>query len=330
MFDRFSSIVLVLGGAYQAGGYAALGDAGLDPDWVVGASTGAINGAIIAGNAPENRVTRLNEYWRPSATAAGWAAGEDTRRSAAVAMTLAGGQPHVFAPKFAALPWAIAGALPGPSLYDTHPLAATLARLVDFDRLNGGDTRFTATAVDLETGEPATFDTRDARVAAEHIRASSALLPAFPPVEVDGRLLADGGLAANLPVDVVLSDPPPGRVLCVALDLLPLAAPRPATLGQAMTRTQDLLFAAQSRLILDGWVARAAAGGATPPVTVLHLAYDGHAVEVAGKAFDFSPASVRHRWDAGYAAVAAALAAMVSGDVPVGECVTVWRPAPGG
>src|SRR5215469_2524214 len=43
-------------GAYQAGVYEALAESGLHPDWVVGISIGAINSAIIAGNAPERRI----------------------------------------------------------------------------------------------------------------------------------------------------------------------------------------------------------------------------------------------------------------------------------
>src|SRR5260370_38312929 len=50
-------------GAYQAGVYQALHEAGLEPDWVVGVSIGAINCSIIAGNPPERRLERLQEFW---------------------------------------------------------------------------------------------------------------------------------------------------------------------------------------------------------------------------------------------------------------------------
>src|SRR6478752_7509399 len=61
-------IVLVLQGggalgAYQAGVYQALDEAGIEPDWVIGTSIGAINAGIIAGNRPENRLPRLREFW---------------------------------------------------------------------------------------------------------------------------------------------------------------------------------------------------------------------------------------------------------------------------
>jgi hypothetical protein len=56
--DRCDRVALVLQGggalgAYQAGVYQALHEAGMEPDWVCGVSIGAINSAIIAGNPPE-------------------------------------------------------------------------------------------------------------------------------------------------------------------------------------------------------------------------------------------------------------------------------------
>ena len=67
--DLPGQIVLVLQGggalgAYQAGVYQALHEAGIEPDWVIGTSIGAINASLIAGNAPENRLARLKEFWK--------------------------------------------------------------------------------------------------------------------------------------------------------------------------------------------------------------------------------------------------------------------------
>jgi NTE family protein len=57
-------------GAYQAGVYEGLAEAGLAPDWVAGVSIGAINAALIAGNSPHCRVQRLRAFWdRVSSTA---------------------------------------------------------------------------------------------------------------------------------------------------------------------------------------------------------------------------------------------------------------------
>ena len=50
-------------GSYQAGVYQALHEAGIEPDWVVGTSIGAINGTIIVGNQVSDRVERLKDFW---------------------------------------------------------------------------------------------------------------------------------------------------------------------------------------------------------------------------------------------------------------------------
>ena len=62
-------VVLVLQGggalgAYQVGVYQALHEAGIEPDWVIGTSIGAINAALICGNAPANRLERINAFWQ--------------------------------------------------------------------------------------------------------------------------------------------------------------------------------------------------------------------------------------------------------------------------
>ena len=51
-------------GAYQTGVYQALHEAGVEPDWIVGTSIGAINAALIAGNEPGRRLERLEAFWR--------------------------------------------------------------------------------------------------------------------------------------------------------------------------------------------------------------------------------------------------------------------------
>ncbi len=61
---------------YQAGVYEALAESDYEPDWVAGISIGAINAAIIAGNAPSDRVAHLREFWEgdqpPTCRATAW------------------------------------------------------------------------------------------------------------------------------------------------------------------------------------------------------------------------------------------------------------------
>jgi len=319
---------LVLGGgnalgAYHAGVYQALHEAGQQPDWIVGGSAGAINGAVIAGNAPDQRVARLRELWQPSDGGEfTWPGGETMRRSAAVLATLAAGRPGLFAPPGPLGSWWEPDALMNArSLFDTQPMRATLSRLVDFDRLNRGEVRFTAVAVDLDTGDEVLFDTTRDTITPDHLRASAALLPAFPPVEIDGRALVDAGLAANLPLDPVLAAPSREPMLVVAADLLPRCERRPRTLGEAVSRAQDLAFAAQSRRTVERWQAvyplDARLSGAS--VSLVRLAYADQGEEVAGKAMDFSPASVRGRWNAGHRDACAMLEKLADGTIALGK-----------
>ena len=323
----FDHVALVLGGgnalgAYQGGAYAALHRRGLQINHVAGASAGAINGGIIAGNAPENRLDRLGAMWRPApgadVPASFWmpSSSDTARRSLAVTWSLTTGRTGMFRPRGTAIWQALVGD-PLPSVYDTAELQRTLETMIDYARLNDGGIRYTATAVDLERGTDIAFDTHTASVEAAHIRASSALPPAFPPVEIEGRLFVDGGLSANLPLDPVLSDLPSGRTLCLAIDLLPAAAPRPRSLGELAERAQDLIFAAQSRRSLAGWKA-ILDQRADRAVTLVHLQYADQEREVAGKAFDFSPETAHRRWAAGDRDMSAVLASLDAGEIAAG------------
>jgi NTE family protein len=330
-------VALVLGGgnalgAYQAGVFQALHERGIVPDWIVGASAGAVNGAIIAGNTPDLQIARLKRLWRPGER--NWFdPDETTRRTTAALATLIGGRPGMFAPIGPLGSW-----WPSEphahhiSLYDTAPLAATLADLVDWDRLNGGDTRYTTMAVDLQDGSEQLFDTAAMPVHAEHVRASTALPPAFPPVAVDGRVFGDAGLSANLPLDPILAAPPAATTLCIAVDLLPLAAAPPRTLGESMQRMQDLMFAAQSRRSIAHWRDRYAAqppmslNGDPTAMTLIRLAYADQDAEVAGKAMDFSPATATARWRFGLRDGAAMLDRIAAGTIDLGRSgLTVYQ-----
>ena len=165
----FERVALVLQGggalgAYQGGVYEALAEANIHPDWIAGVSIGAINAAIIAGNPPNSRVDRLREFWTQVTSAAPWPAiarSDHTRDlfnkvSAGLAATY--GATGFFSARSIA-PWLQPDGTPGAtSFYDTKALRQTLERLVDFDRLNAGMTRFSAGAVNVRTGNLVYFD----------------------------------------------------------------------------------------------------------------------------------------------------------------------------
>lgn len=205
-------------------------------------------------------------------------------------------------------------------------MTSKVAPTVDFERLNDGAIRFAAQAVDLASGADAIFDTRDRTIAPDHIRASGAMPPAFPPVAIDGTLHVDGGLSANLPLDAALGAGGDAPMLCIAVDLLPLAGSPPDTLGTMMERAQDLMFAIQSRRSIARWQERFATDSdyRERSVTLVHLTYGDQQPEVAGKSMDFSTRSVRRRWDAGHRDGEELIARLRAGAVPLrgrGLCV---------
>ncbi|GJE12803.1 patatin-like phospholipase family protein [Methylobacterium longum] len=296
-------------GAYHAGAYEALHAQGLRPDWVVGASIGAVTAAIIAGNAPGDRVAQLHRFWQeatlgPALDPTGLLKPRQIYNGLHALMALLWGRPNIFRHRlpgaWSALPWVPDDV----ALFDNAPLLQTLNRLIDFERLNRGDTRLSIGCVDIETGEEVYFDTARETIRAEHILASTAILPAFPPVEVDGRVLCDAGYTNNLPLDPIFATEPARDLLCIASDLFSPRAPRPASLDAVLERANDLIFGSAPRRAIAAlkreYALRQQLDPAGPAVTLLHLVYQAGADQLAAKSFDFSPSSIRDRWAAGH------------------------------
>ncbi|AWB24466.1 patatin-like phospholipase family protein [Methylobacterium currus] len=308
---RDTALVLAGGnalGAYHAGGYEMLQARGIQPGWIAGASIGAVTAAIIAGNAPEHRVERLRQFWDEATQHTAPSATERLKprqvyNGLHALMTLAWGRPTIFRHRlpglWSALPW-----VPNDvALFDHSPLLDTLVRLVDFGRLNRGDIRVTIGCVDITTGEEVYVDTAHQTIRPEHILASTAIIPAFAPVEVDGRLLCDAGYTNNLPLDPIFAAEPARDLLCIAFDLFGLHAPRPASLDAVLERANDLIFASAGRRAIAGlereYALRQKLDPHGPAVALLHLVYQAEADQLAAKSFDFSPSSIRDRWQAG-------------------------------
>jgi NTE family protein len=253
-------VVLVLQGggalgAYQAGVYQALMEGGIEPDWVIGTSIGAINGALIAGNAPENRIARLQEFWdgvgKKSALDQLWPESWQTAvfgNMLANFSTVLSGIPGFFAPNPQAawgptFPLGIERA----SYYSTDPLKATLGRLVDFGWLNRRQVRLSVGAVNVRTSEMRYFDSQQMALAPAHIMASGALPPAFPAVTIDGESYWDGGIYSNTPIEVVLEDVPRRNSLIFSVNMWQSAGAYPTTLQQVMARQKDIQFASRGK-----------------------------------------------------------------------------------
>ena len=197
-------------GAYQVGVYQAMDELGVRPDWVAGVSIGALNVAVIAGNPPEQRVRRLQEFWRSISQQSYWPWPVRSIRlvndALSTLQTSLLGNPGFFRP-WLVNPWlAPRGSDSALSYYDPLPIRRALERFVDFDRIRAGQTRLSLGAVNARTGQVRYFDSTRDDIGVEHVLASLALPPAFPPVEIEGELYWDGGVVSNTPLDTVLED----------------------------------------------------------------------------------------------------------------------------
>jgi NTE family protein len=252
-------VVLVLQGggalgAYQLGVYQALHEAGIEPDWVIGTSIGAINAALIAGNPPEQRLQRLYAFWELMQAASPFNAFADwfgLGRAAAGLTTVMNGIGEFFTPNLHAWRGQTAAlGVESAAYYSTAPLRETLTRLVDWDYLCGADTtrrtRMTVGAVNVCSGQMRYFDTRGERLTVEHVMASGALPPAFGAIRIDGEPYWDGGIYSNTPIEAVLDDKPRRDSLIFAVNVWHQTGPEPTSILQVMGRQKDIQFASRA------------------------------------------------------------------------------------
>ena len=163
---------------------------------------------MIVGNPPEQRVERLREFWQRISRDIGpplpaWL-DDSTRVNHMAAMSAATfGIQAFFTPRMPPASFAADGTEGALSVYDTTPLKATLEELVDFDLINSGQVRLSLGAVDVRKGTSVYFDTKSTQIHADHVRASGALPPGFPPVTIDGEHYWDGGVVSNTPITYV-------------------------------------------------------------------------------------------------------------------------------
>jgi NTE family protein len=334
--DGLRVVVVLQGGgalgAYHGGVCQALYQYGLAPDWIAGVSIGALSGAILAGNEPQQRIPRLREFWT-ALSQPGFAALGAQHEFAlhhygvlAALRTLGLGVPGMFRPRLDprfALGWPVAPQSAG--LYDTAPLQATLQRLTDFAVLNSpAAPRYSAAAITVCDGRLVSFDSAYETIGLHHVRASAAVPPAFAPVCVDGTWYWDGGLYSNTPLQAVFDDPCGRDSLVFLVDVWNEDGGLPATFDAAMTHRKDAIYGTRSRRQLDDYLrmqrmrallhdsraylppalreqadAVAAGGG-----HVRHVVRLRHAVArpyAPAKDLDFTAATVQWRWQRGYA-----------------------------
>jgi NTE family protein len=253
-------------GAYQAGVYQALAEADLHPDWVAGISIGAINSAIIAGNPPEQRVAKLRAFWEgiTANPLFDWTAAidhltpkGDVARSffnqMSAAWALVGGATGFFSLR-QPVPWLQpAGCLDATSFYETKLLKTTLEQLVDFDRINSGEMRFSVGAVNVRSGNLVRFDNATRTICPEHVMASGSLPPGFPPVEIDGECYWDGGLVSNTPLQYILDHSPRRSRLTFQVDVFQGRGQLPTNLQEVSEREKDIRYSSRTRITTENF-----------------------------------------------------------------------------
>jgi NTE family protein len=339
----FDCVALVLQGggalgAFQAGVYQALAEANLQPDWIAGISIGAINAALIAGNAPQARLEKLRAFWEqvttqllfdPFGIAHEWLRGDlghvllNRLRAGA---TILEGAPGFFKPRLVPPYLSPPGTIEATSWYDTTPLRSTLERLVDFDRINSGEMRFSVGAVNIRTGNFVYFDSTTHTIRPEHVMASGALPPGCPAVEVDGELYWDGGLVSNTPLQWVVAGDTRQDTLAFQVDLWSARGELPSDLNDVTARQKEIQYSSRTRANTDRFkeiqCVRMALANVLEKVPaevldsedgkllqsvadrnvyqIVHLIYRSKNYEVQSKDYEFSRISMIDHWNAGY------------------------------
>jgi NTE family protein len=265
-------VVLVLQGggalgAYQGGIYEALHEAGIEPNWVIGTSIGAINAGIIAGNPPDKRLARLREFWARMEYKPWWANTpflapwlgngrflEEFTNETARMMALFGGVAgyytlnHVLTFSGARAPLGVERA----ALYNTEDLEKTMTALTDPAWFNSGKPRLTVGTVNVKSGRMHYWDSARMPLALNHVLASAALPPAFPAVRIDGDPYWDGGIFSNTPIEAVFDDNPRRDSVVFADQMWHISGPEPQSLEDVLSRQKDIQFASRD----DSHIAR--------------------------------------------------------------------------
>ncbi len=342
----FERVVLVLQGggalgAYQAGVYQAIHEARIEVGWICGTSIGGINGALIVGNRPERRIERLREFWEtvteppikipdmpwfPGLSWKGKGHGHWTNRLSALT-SLVYGAPGFFTPRL--FPPLIAAA-ESPDLvsyYDTAPLQATLARLVDFDLINSKPLRFSLATTNVRSGAQVYFDNLQQPITPAHIMASASLPPEFPATEIDGEYYWDGAVVSNSPMQFVIDEGAHRYTgLVFQVDLWDASGEAPLDIPSAYLRMLDIHSASQLNITLEQFkktvkfrtalvkfldqlpdacrndpeVQFLAQEVDVKVATVVQLKYRSSIHETGTKPFEFSRAAMEARWQCGY------------------------------
>jgi NTE family protein len=253
-------------GAYQAGVYQAIDEANIEVSWICGTSIGAINGALIVGNPPEQRVEKLREFWEaitkpqiafpniPWLPDLSLSENPLTRywiNKISTLATMMQGVPGFFS----ARPFPpVNSPAESPSLvsyYDISPLKTTLGKLVDFDLINSKSMRLSVGAANVQTGASTYFNNDERPISMLHILASASLPPGFPPTEINGEYYWDGAVVSNTPMQHVIDTRQRDSALIFQVDLWDPNGEVPLDIPSAFLRATEIHSASRANISLE-------------------------------------------------------------------------------
>jgi NTE family protein len=301
-------------------------------------SIGAINAAIIVGNAPNDRVDRLREFWMQVTSDGPWpgagnACLDFTRGDAmrqlinqmSAGFAMASGARGFFKARPVPLWFQPTGTIDATSVYDTSELKRTLERLVDFDRINAGATRLSVGAVNIRSGNFAYFDNATLRSGLSTLWRVARCRRAFPPSKSKASITGIAGWSRT-PLQWVVETEPRRDTLAFQVDLRSARGEFPRNIFDVMTREKEIRYSSRTRAstnqfkhiqklrhtlaglleklpeeLKNGPEARMLGTVAERKLyNIVHLIYRAKSYEGHSKDYEFSRLSMQEHWRAGY------------------------------
>jgi NTE family protein len=266
-------------GAFGCGVFKAIAKSQVKIDILAGTSIGGINAAIIAGSRDKRPESALEQFWlelaensidlAPSLTHPippdpsnnksdsyysryYQQAGVSFRQALSFYSSAIYGNSMMFLPR-----WRPEYAIKDPKyfrptewtyIYDHSPLALTLEKYINYDKLRPGgnpNTRLIITAVNVLTAKPMTFDSAHQQITVKHLLGTSGYpLYGFPWIEVEkGKYVWDGSLLSNTPLREVIDASPVIDKRIFIVENYPKKIERlPQNLPEVLHRARDIMF----------------------------------------------------------------------------------------
>ncbi len=234
-------------GAFECGAIKAMEEKGIFPDIVAGVSIGAFNAAIMAAN-PDRAAAALEAFWNDLTVDLPMVPYEHLRRMLIILQSFIFGLPNFFRPRW--LPSTMRPEMlpfKWTSFYDLTPVKNLLQKYVDFSKLKTSRVRLMINAVNVETSELVTFDSRFDDLTADHILASGSLPPGFSWTIINGKPYWDGGIVSNSPLEQVMElyGSSPKRIYII--DLYPHDRPLPDNILGVVARRDEIAYTERIR-----------------------------------------------------------------------------------